>query len=59
MCPDSCLFLPDAYDTAKMLCEKYYLAAPELKIEEFNSRVFFYFLSSLTLAFPNVNIFPL
>lgn len=41
MCPDSCLFLPDAYDTAKMLCEKYYLAAPELKIEEFNSRVFF------------------
>lgn len=28
----------DAYDTAKMLCEKYYLAAPELKIEEFNSK---------------------
>uniref|UniRef100_A0A8C5GCB9 Protein-serine/threonine kinase n=1 Tax=Gouania willdenowi TaxID=441366 RepID=A0A8C5GCB9_GOUWI len=27
----------DAYDTAKMLCEKYYMAAPELKIEEFNS----------------------
>uniref|UniRef100_A0A7N6BB40 Protein-serine/threonine kinase n=1 Tax=Anabas testudineus TaxID=64144 RepID=A0A7N6BB40_ANATE len=28
----------DAYDTAKMLCEKYYLAAPELKIEEFNMK---------------------
>lgn len=33
--------LPDAYDTAKMLCEKYYLAAPELKIEEFNSKRIF------------------
>ena len=31
--------LSDAYDTAKMLCEKYYLAAPELKIEEFNSKI--------------------
>lgn len=28
----------DAYDTAKMLCEKYYMAAPELKIEEFNMK---------------------
>uniref|UniRef100_A0AAQ5YTD4 Protein-serine/threonine kinase n=1 Tax=Amphiprion ocellaris TaxID=80972 RepID=A0AAQ5YTD4_AMPOC len=28
----------DAYDTAKMLCEKYYLAAPGLQIEEFNSK---------------------
>uniref|UniRef100_A0A3P9L851 Protein-serine/threonine kinase n=1 Tax=Oryzias latipes TaxID=8090 RepID=A0A3P9L851_ORYLA len=28
----------DAYDTAKMLCEKYYFAAPELKIEEFNMK---------------------
>uniref|UniRef100_A0A667X4K4 Protein-serine/threonine kinase n=1 Tax=Myripristis murdjan TaxID=586833 RepID=A0A667X4K4_9TELE len=28
----------DAYDTAKMLCEKYYLAAPALKIEEFNMK---------------------
>ncbi|XP_076014305.1 pyruvate dehydrogenase (acetyl-transferring) kinase isozyme 3, mitochondrial-like isoform X2 [Genypterus blacodes] len=28
----------DAYDMAKMLCEKYYLAAPELKIEEFNAK---------------------
>uniref|UniRef100_A0A8P4KDZ4 Protein-serine/threonine kinase n=1 Tax=Dicentrarchus labrax TaxID=13489 RepID=A0A8P4KDZ4_DICLA len=28
----------DAYDTAKMLCEKYYLASPELKIEEFNMK---------------------
>ncbi|XP_030637313.1 pyruvate dehydrogenase kinase, isozyme 3b isoform X2 [Chanos chanos] len=26
----------DAYETAKMLCEKYYAMAPELKIEEFN-----------------------
>lgn len=33
--------LSDAYDTAKMLCEKYYLASPELKIEEFNSKLFF------------------
>lgn len=33
--------LPDAYDTAKMLCEKYYLAAPKLKIEEFNSKICF------------------
>uniref|UniRef100_A0A667XC35 Protein-serine/threonine kinase n=1 Tax=Myripristis murdjan TaxID=586833 RepID=A0A667XC35_9TELE len=30
--------LSDAYDTAKMLCEKYYLAAPALKIEEFNMK---------------------
>uniref|UniRef100_A0AAQ4QVT7 Protein-serine/threonine kinase n=1 Tax=Gasterosteus aculeatus aculeatus TaxID=481459 RepID=A0AAQ4QVT7_GASAC len=28
----------DAYDTAKMLCEKFYLDAPELKIEEFNMK---------------------
>lgn len=34
-------FLSDAYDTAKMLCEKYYLAAPKLKIEEFNSKISF------------------
>uniref|UniRef100_A0A8C6UFM2 Protein-serine/threonine kinase n=1 Tax=Neogobius melanostomus TaxID=47308 RepID=A0A8C6UFM2_9GOBI len=27
----------DAYETAKMLCEKYYMAAPELKTEEFNT----------------------
>lgn len=33
--------LSDAYDTAKMLCEKYYLAAPKLKIEEFNSKISF------------------
>uniref|UniRef100_A0A673U6W8 Protein-serine/threonine kinase n=1 Tax=Suricata suricatta TaxID=37032 RepID=A0A673U6W8_SURSU len=26
----------DAYETAKMLCEQYYLVAPELEIEEFN-----------------------
>lgn len=32
--------LSDAYDTAKMLCEKYYLASPGLKIEEFNSKIF-------------------
>uniref|UniRef100_A0A3Q3J3T6 Protein-serine/threonine kinase n=1 Tax=Monopterus albus TaxID=43700 RepID=A0A3Q3J3T6_MONAL len=29
----------NAYDTAKMLCEKYYLASPELKIEEFNKTI--------------------
>ncbi|KAG9485688.1 pyruvate dehydrogenase kinase, isozyme 3 [Eleutherodactylus coqui] len=28
----------DAYETAKMLCEQYYLAAPEFKIEEFNAK---------------------
>ncbi|KAE8622352.1 hypothetical protein XENTR_v10005207 [Xenopus tropicalis] len=28
----------DAYETAKMLCEQYYMAAPELKIEEFNAK---------------------
>ncbi|XP_036768690.1 pyruvate dehydrogenase kinase, isozyme 3 isoform X3 [Manis pentadactyla] len=28
----------DAYETAKMLCEQYYLAAPELKVEEFNAK---------------------
>lgn len=33
--------LSDAYDTAKMLCEKYYLASPQLKIEEFNSKICF------------------
>ncbi|XP_030623175.1 pyruvate dehydrogenase (acetyl-transferring) kinase isozyme 3, mitochondrial isoform X1 [Chanos chanos] len=26
----------DAYETAKMLCEQYYLAAPKLEVEEFN-----------------------
>ncbi|XP_069493393.1 pyruvate dehydrogenase kinase, isozyme 3 isoform X2 [Ambystoma mexicanum] len=29
----------DAYETAKMLCEQYYLVAPELEIEEFNAKV--------------------
>ncbi|KAM8976007.1 pyruvate dehydrogenase kinase, isozyme 3 [Pelodytes ibericus] len=28
----------DAYETAKMLCEQYYLTAPELKIEELNAK---------------------
>ncbi|XP_012688674.1 pyruvate dehydrogenase (acetyl-transferring) kinase isozyme 3, mitochondrial [Clupea harengus] len=28
----------DAYETAKMLCEQFYLAAPGLKIEEFNAK---------------------
>uniref|UniRef100_A0A672MTB2 Protein-serine/threonine kinase n=1 Tax=Sinocyclocheilus grahami TaxID=75366 RepID=A0A672MTB2_SINGR len=28
----------DAYETAKMLCEQYYMTAPELKIEELNSK---------------------
>ncbi|KAM5180990.1 pyruvate dehydrogenase kinase, isozyme 3 [Mantella aurantiaca] len=28
----------DAYETAKMLCEQFYLSAPELKIEEFNAK---------------------
>lgn len=29
----------DAYETAKMLCEQYYLVAPDLEIEEFNAKV--------------------
>ncbi|XP_076129673.1 pyruvate dehydrogenase (acetyl-transferring) kinase isozyme 3, mitochondrial-like isoform X1 [Alosa pseudoharengus] len=28
----------DAYDTAKMLCEQYYMMAPDLVIQEFNSK---------------------
>uniref|UniRef100_A0A4W5RKB0 Protein-serine/threonine kinase n=1 Tax=Hucho hucho TaxID=62062 RepID=A0A4W5RKB0_9TELE len=28
----------DAYETAKMLCEQYYMIAPELNIEEYNSK---------------------
>uniref|UniRef100_A0A6Q2ZC71 Protein-serine/threonine kinase n=1 Tax=Esox lucius TaxID=8010 RepID=A0A6Q2ZC71_ESOLU len=28
----------DAYETAKMLCEQYYLAAPALEIQEFNNK---------------------
>ncbi|KAJ7996712.1 hypothetical protein DPEC_G00239860 [Dallia pectoralis] len=28
----------DAYETAKMLCEQYYMVAPELNIEEYNSK---------------------
>uniref|UniRef100_A0AAZ3PIF8 Protein-serine/threonine kinase n=1 Tax=Oncorhynchus tshawytscha TaxID=74940 RepID=A0AAZ3PIF8_ONCTS len=28
----------NAYETAKMLCEQYYLVAPELNIEEYNSK---------------------
>lgn len=32
-------YLSDAYETAKMLCEQFYLAAPGLKIEEFNGKL--------------------
>ncbi|XP_066213814.1 pyruvate dehydrogenase kinase, isozyme 3 [Saccopteryx leptura] len=28
----------DAYETAKLLCEQYYMVAPELEIEEFNAK---------------------
>lgn len=28
----------DAYETAKMLCEQYYLVAPDLEVEEFNAK---------------------
>lgn len=31
----------DAYETAKMLCEQYYMTAPELKIGEFNCYLFY------------------
>jgi len=30
------MLFSDAYETAKMVCEQYYQAAPELKTEEFN-----------------------
>lgn len=43
----------DAYDTAKMLCEKYYLAAPELKIEEFNSKEMLCFCAVI----PSIHVF--
>lgn len=33
--PVFCCFV-DAYETAKMLCEQYYLVAPDLEVEEFN-----------------------
>ncbi|KAM6098786.1 pyruvate dehydrogenase kinase, isozyme 3 isoform 2-T2 [Theristicus caerulescens] len=28
----------DAYETAKMLCEQYYMVAPDLEVEEFNAK---------------------
>ena len=28
----------DVYETAKMLCELYYLVAPELEVEEFSAK---------------------
>lgn len=32
-----CFFLAaDAYDMAKLLCDKYYLASPDLEIQEVN-----------------------
>ena len=33
-----CRVSPDAYETAKMLCEKYYMASPDLKVEEFHGK---------------------
>lgn len=33
------LSFTDAYETAKMLCEQYYLVAPELNIEEYNCKL--------------------
>lgn len=32
------MFWMNAYETAKMLCEQYYLVAPELEVEEFNAK---------------------
>ena len=29
--------LSDAYDMAKLLCDKYYMASPDLEIQEINS----------------------
>uniref|UniRef100_A0A4W3HAV2 Protein-serine/threonine kinase n=1 Tax=Callorhinchus milii TaxID=7868 RepID=A0A4W3HAV2_CALMI len=31
-------FSTDAYETAKMLCEQYYMGSPDLEIEEFNAK---------------------
>uniref|UniRef100_A0A8C7VRF6 Protein-serine/threonine kinase n=1 Tax=Oncorhynchus mykiss TaxID=8022 RepID=A0A8C7VRF6_ONCMY len=31
-------YVDNAYETAKMLCEQYYLAAPALQIQEFNNK---------------------
>lgn len=33
-CPS---LLSDAYDMAKLLCDKYYMASPDLEIQEINS----------------------
>lgn len=33
LCPPP---FPDAYNMAKLLCDKYYMASPELEIEEVN-----------------------
>ena len=43
---------PDAYETAKLLCEKYYMVSPDLKVEEFHSKTCFLLLSTtIYLAF--------
>lgn len=36
---------PDAYESAKMLCEQYYLGAPELELTQINGTTenWFYF----------------
>jgi len=39
----------DAYETAKMVCEQYYQAAPELKTEEFNGTFSFCSLTKLNI----------
>lgn len=35
-----CVWLSDAYEMAKMLCEQYYPTAPALKVKEFNGTHF-------------------
>lgn len=34
---NSYCLLSDAYDMAKLLCDKYYMASPDLEIQEINS----------------------
>ena len=34
--PDDPSLLSDAYDMAKLLCDKYYMASPDLEIQEIN-----------------------
>lgn len=51
----SCL-LPDAYDMAKLLCDKYYMASPDLEIQEVNGKQMIMCLSVCTCVYMCVNV---